>query len=103
MNEAVVVAVSDARWGERPAAFVVLRPDARLDAEELRAHLAERVAKWWIPDLIEFTDAIPRTSIGKLDKKVMRVRAAEVVDRRQASPEGREPDTVTATKEKQER
>ncbi|MFS2291413.1 MAG: long-chain-fatty-acid--CoA ligase [Actinomadura sp.] len=103
VNEAVVVAVSDARWGERPAAFVVLRPDARLDAEELRAHLAERVAKWWIPDLIEFTDAIPRTSIGKLDKKVMRVRAAEVVDRRQASPEGREPDTVTATKEKQER
>ncbi|MFJ3365626.1 long-chain-fatty-acid--CoA ligase [Streptomyces anthocyanicus] len=71
--EAVVVAVGDERWGERPAAFVVLRPGAALTADALRAHLAERVAKWWIPEAIHFADHIPRTSLGKLDKRAVRL------------------------------
>jgi fatty-acyl-CoA synthase len=100
--EAVVVAMADARWGERPGAFVVLRPGHELDAEGLRAHLGERVAKWWIPDLIEFTDGIPRTSVGKLDKKVMRSRAAELAGQPRTAAEGHGPHT-TATKEKDER
>ncbi|MFL4908224.1 long-chain-fatty-acid--CoA ligase [Streptomyces sp. MMS24-I2-30] len=70
--EAVVVAVDDERWGERPAAFVVLRPGEALTAETLRTHLASRVAKWWIPDAVHFADRIPRTSLGKLDKKAVR-------------------------------
>jgi len=72
--EAAVIAVSDERWGERPCACVVRRPDSDLDADRIRAHLAERVAKWWIPDRIEFIDEVPKTSVGKFDKKVLRTR-----------------------------
>jgi fatty-acyl-CoA synthase len=72
--EAAVIAVSDERWGERPCACVVRRPDSGLDADRIRAHLAARVAKWWIPDRIEFIDEVPKTSVGKFDKKVLRTR-----------------------------
>ena len=48
-----------------------------LDADELKSFLAERVAKWWIPERIEFIDEVPKTSVGKFDKKVLRKRLAE--------------------------
>jgi fatty-acyl-CoA synthase len=48
-----------------------------LDADELRSFLSERVAKWWIPERIEFIDEVPKTSVGKFDKKVLRRRLAE--------------------------
>ena len=70
--EAAVVAVPDDKWGERPCACVV-----PLDADELRSFLSERVAKWWIPERIEFIDEVPKTSVGKFDKKVLRKRLAE--------------------------
>ncbi|WP_250213068.1 long-chain fatty acid--CoA ligase [Acrocarpospora catenulata] len=73
--EATVVAAPDERWGERPCAFVVPRAGAGLTAEALREHLAGRVAKWWIPELVEFVPEIAKTSVGKFDKKVLRVRA----------------------------
>jgi fatty-acyl-CoA synthase len=75
--EAAVIAVPDERWGERPCACVVCRPGSSVDAEELRAHLEPRVAKWWIPERFEFVDEIPKTSVGKFDKKVLRARFAE--------------------------
>jgi fatty-acyl-CoA synthase len=74
--EAAVIAVPDDRWGERPCACVVRRPDSGLDADRIRAHLADRVAKWWIPDRIEFIDEVPKTSVGKFNKKVLRARFA---------------------------
>jgi len=74
--EAAVIAVPDERWGERPCACVVLRSGSGLDAEALREHLAERVPKWWIPERIEFIDEVPKTSVGKFDKKVLRARFA---------------------------
>jgi fatty-acyl-CoA synthase len=74
--EAAVIAVPDERWGERPCACVVRRAGSDLDADAVREHLAERVAKWWIPERIEFIDAIPKTSVGKFDKKVLRARFA---------------------------
>jgi fatty-acyl-CoA synthase len=74
--EAAVIAVPDERWGERPCACVVRRPDSGLDADRIRAHLADRVAKWWIPDRIEFIDEVPKTSVGKFNKKVLRARFA---------------------------
>ncbi|PBI91947.1 Long-chain-fatty-acid--CoA ligase [Rhodococcus erythropolis] len=77
--EAVVVAISDDRWGERPGAFVVRQDERSIDEKSLREHLEERVAKWWIPEFIQFTDALPKTSVGKLDKKAMRIRAAEII------------------------
>ncbi|SAK83171.1 long-chain-fatty-acid--CoA ligase [Caballeronia calidae] len=70
--DAAVIAVADERWQERPAAIVVLKPDETANASELRAHLLGRVAKWWIPERWAFTDAIPRTSVGKIDKKRIR-------------------------------
>jgi fatty-acyl-CoA synthase len=75
--EACVVGVPDERWGERPLATVVLRPGASATVEELTAHLAERVARWQLPERWAFIDAVPRTSVGKYDKKRVRATYAE--------------------------
>ena len=70
--EAAVIAVPDDRWQERPLCCVVLRPDSMASPDELRDFLAERVAKWWVPERWAFVTAIPKTSVGKFDKKVIR-------------------------------
>ena len=75
--EAAVIAKPDERWSERPLACVVLEEGASVSAEELREHLADRVAKWWIPDEFAFIDEVPKTSVGKFDKKVLRKRLEE--------------------------
>ncbi|MNO03255.1 Long-chain-fatty-acid--CoA ligase [compost metagenome] len=68
----------DARWGERPVALLVQTPStAALDAESLKAHLMSFVnqgtlSKWAIPSEVRVVTAIPRTSVGKLDKKLIR-------------------------------
>jgi fatty-acyl-CoA synthase len=72
--EAAVIAVPDERWGERPCACVVLREGSGLAAEDLRGHLEDKVAKWWIPERFEFIEEVPKTSVGKFDKKVLRAR-----------------------------
>jgi fatty-acyl-CoA synthase len=72
--EAAVVAVPDPKWQERPLCCVVLEPGAEVSVDELRAYLLERVAKWWVPEYWTFLDAIPKTSVGKFDKKVLRSR-----------------------------
>ena len=76
VREAAVVSRPDERWMERPVAFVVLRPGARLTLEELREWLGPRVARFWLPDDLVLADELPKTSVGKLDKKVMRARYA---------------------------
>ncbi len=75
--EACVIAVPDERWQERPLCCVVLNPGAGASAAELRKFLAERVAKWWLPERWSFIDAVPKTSVGKFDKKVLRQRYAD--------------------------
>jgi fatty-acyl-CoA synthase len=70
--EACVIGVPDDRWGERPLATVVLREDASATADELRDHLATTVARWQLPDHWAFIDAVPKTSVGKFDKKRLR-------------------------------
>jgi len=75
--EAAVIAKPDERWTERPLACVVLCEGPGCTEEELRAHLASRVAKWWIPDEFVFIDQVPKTSVGKFDKKVLRKQLAE--------------------------
>jgi fatty-acyl-CoA synthase len=77
VQEACVVGVPDERWGERPLATVVLRPDATATVAELSGYLAERVARWQLPDRWAFIDAVPRTSVGKFDKKRVRASYAE--------------------------
>jgi fatty-acyl-CoA synthase len=85
--EAAVVAVPDEHWGERPCACVVVRPGAGLDGDGLREFLRERVARWWIPERVEFIDEVPKTSVGKFDKKVLRARyAAASSDSERPSP-----------------
>ncbi len=76
--EAAVIATPDEKWGERPLAAVVLTPDAGpVTPEELHAYLASRVARFWLPDKIVFVDELPKTSVGKFDKKVIRRQVAE--------------------------
>ena len=78
VREAAVIAIPDTRWGERPMACVVLAPGQSATPEELREHLASvGVVKWWLPDAWVFVDQVPRTSVGKYDKKLLRARSAE--------------------------
>jgi fatty-acyl-CoA synthase len=72
IREAVVVGVPDEKWDERPLAAVVLREGESVTAEELRTWLTDRVAKWWVPERWTFIDEVPKTSVGKFDKKVLR-------------------------------
>ena len=74
--EAAVIAVPDERWSERPCACVVTRDGADLDGDAVREFLAGSVAKWWLPERVEFIDEVPKTSVGKFDKKVLRARFA---------------------------
>jgi fatty-acyl-CoA synthase len=64
--------VPDPRWDERPLATVVLREGASATAEELRDFLAGRVARWQLPERWAFIEAVPKTSVGKFDKKRLR-------------------------------
>ncbi len=70
--EAAVVAVPDDKWQERPLCCVVLRPEMMASPGELREFLAQRVVKWWLPENWTFLESIPKTSVGKFDKKVLR-------------------------------
>ena len=96
--EASVVAVPHDRWLERPLACVVTR--SPVTETELREYLGERFAKWWVPEEFLFTDAIPKTGVGKFDKKVLRARfgdaAARARHRAAAAPDepGGQPEAV---------
>lgn len=68
--DAAVVAVPHERWQERPLAVVVL--DGPIPPERLLTELSERVPKWWVPEQIVVVDELPRTSVGKIDKKKLR-------------------------------
>ncbi|HEV2945184.1 MAG TPA: long-chain fatty acid--CoA ligase, partial [Solirubrobacteraceae bacterium] len=75
--EAAVIAKPDERWSERPLCCVVLREGAAAGADELVEHLRPRVAKWWLPDEFAFIAEVPKTSVGKFDKKVLRAQLQE--------------------------
>src|SRR3954447_8933873 len=77
IREAAVIARPDERWSERPLACVVVEDGAQLDQEELKRHLLELVAKWWVPDDYVAIAEVPKTSVGKFDKKVLRAQLAE--------------------------
>jgi len=74
--EAAVVAVPDARWQERPLVCVVAEPGRHPSAQELVEFLDGRVARWWLPERWTFVESIPKTSVGKFDKKVLRAQPA---------------------------
>jgi fatty-acyl-CoA synthase len=70
--EAAVIAKPDERWAERPLCCVVVREGVTVTGEELVEYLTGRVAKWWLPDEFAFIAEVPKTSVGKFDKKVLR-------------------------------
>jgi fatty-acyl-CoA synthase len=77
--EAAVVGVPDERWQERPLAVVVANEGSAVSAGDLRNFLADKVVRWWLPERWTFVDEIPRTSVGKYDKKTIRSRYADDV------------------------
>jgi len=72
VREAAVVGIQHPRWQERPLALVVLKPGQTATVAELHAHLLQSFAKWQLPDTVLFVSEIPKTSVGKLNKKVIR-------------------------------
>ena len=76
--EACVVGVPDEKWGERPLATVVLREGATVDRRGAAGRSSPaQVARWQLPERWAFIDAVPKTSVGKFDKKVVRARYAD--------------------------
>jgi fatty-acyl-CoA synthase len=75
--EAAVIGVPDDRWDERPLACVVLKQGSSATTDELRAFLSDRVARWWIPERWALIKEVPKTSVGKFDKKVLRKQLAD--------------------------
>ena len=77
VKEASVVGVPDERWGERPLATVVLMPGAEPDVESLKAFLGSKIPHWQVPERWSFIEEVPKTSVGKFDKKVLRQQYAD--------------------------
>jgi len=86
--EAAVIAIPHPKWVERPLACVVVQPGETVTAEEIIAFLEPRVAKWWLPDGVEFIDEVPKTSVGKFSKKTLREKFAEYQADREPTPAG---------------
>jgi len=74
--EAAVIGVPHPKWDERPLLIIVKKAGAELSADDVRAYLADKIAKWWMPDAIEFVDEIPHTATGKIQKTTLRERFA---------------------------
>jgi fatty-acyl-CoA synthase len=70
--EAAAIGIAHPRWDERPLLVVVRKDGGGVTADQLREYLSGHVAKWWLPDAIEFVDALPHTATGKLSKKDLR-------------------------------
>ncbi|WP_174520752.1 long-chain fatty acid--CoA ligase [Sphingomonas soli] len=70
--EAAAIGVYHPRWDERPILLVIRKPESNVTAEEIQAHLAGHVAKWWLPDEVHFVESLPHTATGKLLKTAIR-------------------------------
>ena len=78
--EAAVIGGAHPKWEERPLALVILREEqkGKVTKEDIHEHLSKKFAKWQLPDKVLFVDEIAKTSVGKLDKKVMREQYKDV-------------------------
>ena len=69
---AAVIGLPHPKWSERPLLIVVAEEDSGLTGEEVLAYLDGKIAKWWMPDAVEFIDEIPHTATGKIQKMDLR-------------------------------
>jgi fatty-acyl-CoA synthase len=78
--EAAVIGLAHSKWDERPVAYAVPKPEfkGKVTQEEVIEFLKDKVAKWWLPDEVRFIDEVPKTSVGKFDKKVLRASAVPI-------------------------
>jgi fatty-acyl-CoA synthase len=78
--EAAVIGLVHPKWDERPIAYAVPKPEfkGKVTQEEIIDFLKDKVAKWWLPDEVRFIDEVPKTSVGKFDKKVLRASAVPI-------------------------
>ena len=90
VQEVAVFGAHSDKWGERPVALLVPKEEfkAEISEDELKEHMTQsvedgKILKWWIPDRFVFVDQIPRTSVGKFDKKVMRSGYGDVLGRKE--------------------
>jgi len=74
IQECAVIAAQHPKWAERPLLIAVLNEGQTTTADEIRAYLADKVAKWWLPDDVLFVDELPHTATGKLSKLQLRER-----------------------------
>ena len=75
--ECTVIGVPDPKWDERPFVLAVPRAGATLDVDEMRSWLEERIPRWQVPERWSFGEEVPKTSVGKYDKKVVRQQYAD--------------------------
>jgi fatty-acyl-CoA synthase len=87
--EAAVIGLAHSKWDERPVAYAVPKPEfkGQVTEEEVIDFLRDKVAKWWLPDEVRFIDEVPKTSVGKFDKKVLRASAVPIKE--SAAPAGK--------------
>ena len=84
VQEAAVIAARHPTWQERPLLLVQRKPDATVSREELLAFLADKVAKWWLPDDVVFVEGLPHTATGKVLKTRLRAEFADWLERNAA-------------------
>ena len=77
--EAAVIGRVHEKWGERPLLIVVKAPGESPSPEELKAYLEGKIAKWWIPDDVQFIEEMPHTATGKIQKTALREIFADYV------------------------
>ncbi|MEV5961621.1 long-chain fatty acid--CoA ligase [Kribbella sp. NPDC051952] len=76
VREAAVIGVPHPKWDERPLACIVIQEGTEVTGDEILEYLRPLVAKWWLPDAVEFIEEVPKTSVGKFSKKDLRTRFA---------------------------
>ncbi len=89
VQEVAVFGAQSEKWGERPVALLVAKDEfkEKISEDELIEHMGQfveegKILKWWIPDRFVFVDQVPRTSVGKFDKKMMRSMFGDMLERK---------------------